>query len=187
MKRNVFITDGMRELLIPQIPLKELTLEDCKIPDIKEINFFTLNTFPHIGDLVMIKGIDSKTLIKVRSIEWRPNNDIRISGNVFEPENVKINLVAPIAITENVLEMLGFKYDSRWGKFRLRLKSYLDIVLVKDSYGAEENRWYVKDMKPIRWVHELQAIFRVHHMDQAIGNGLLFQLNEEIGKPSFFE
>lgn len=187
MRQTSFITMGMRELLIPQIPLKEFTLEDCKIPDIKEINFFTLNTFPHIGDLVMIKGIDSKTLIKVRSIEWRSNNDIRVSGNIFEPENVKINLVAPIAITENVLERLGFKYDSKWGKFRLRLKSYPDIILFKDSYGVEENWWYVKDMKPIRWVHELQAIFRVHHIDQAISDGLLFPLNEEIGKPSFFE
>lgn len=185
MKRNVFITDGMRELLIPQVPLKELTLEDCKTPDIKEINFFTLNTFPHIGDLVMIKGIDSKTLIKVRSIEWRHNNDIRISGNVFEPENVKINLVAPIAITENVLERLGFKYDSRWGKFRLKLNMFPDIVLEECHGGYDDKLWYVKDMKPIRWVHELQAIFRVHHMDSAISNGLLFK--EEIGKPSFFE
>lgn len=192
MRQTSFITEGMRELLIPQVPLKEFTLEECRIPDIKDIDFFTLNTFPHIGDLVMIKGIDGKTLIKVRSIEWRPNNDIRVSGNVFEPENVKINLVAPIAITENVLEKLGFKYDSKWydgkwGKFRLRLKSYPDIVLFKDSYGAEENLWYVKDMLPIRWIHELQAIFRVHHIDQAISNGLLFQLNEEAGKPSFLE
>lgn len=186
MRQTQFITMGMRELLIPQVPLKEFTLADCKIPDIKEINFFTLNTFPHIGDLVMIKGIDSKTLIKVRSIEWRPNNDIRVSGNVFEPENVKINLVAPIAITENVLERLGFKYDSRWGKFRLRLKSYPDIVLFKDSYGVEENLWYVNDMKPIRWVHELQAIFRVHNIDQAISNGLLF-FDKAIGNPNIFE
>lgn len=115
MRQTSFITEGMRELLIPQVPLNEFTLEECRIPDIEDINFFTLNTFPHIGDLVMIKVIDGKTLIKVRSIEWRPNNDIRVSGNVFEPENVKINLVAPIAITENVLEMLGFKYDSKWG------------------------------------------------------------------------
>lgn len=169
MRQISFITDGMRELLIPQVPLKEFTLEECRIPDIEYINFFTLNTFPNIGDLVMINGIYSKTLIKVRSIEWRPNNDIRVSGNVFEPENVKINLVAPIAITENVLEMLGFKYDSIWDKFRLILKSYPDIVLFKDSYGVEENLWYVRDMlPPIRWVHELQAIFRIHHIDQAI-------------------
>lgn len=186
MRQTSFITDGMRELLIPQVPLKEFTLKECKIPDIKEINFFTLNTFPHIGDLVMFKEPGSLTINKVRSIEWRPNNDIRISGNVFEPENVKINLVAPIAITENVLERLGFEYDSRWGKFRLRLKSYPDIVLFK-AYGVEENWWYVKDMKPIRWVHELQAIFRVHNIDQAISNGLLFPLNEEIGKPSYLE
>lgn len=184
MKRNVFITEGMVELLIPQVHLKEFTSSYCKTTDIKEINFFTLNTFPHIGDLVMIKGIDGKTLIKVRSIEWRPNNDIRVSGNVFEPENVKINLVAPIAITENVLEKLGFKYDSKWGKFRLRLKSYPDIVLFK-AYGEEENLWYVKDMLPIRWVHELQAIFRVHNIDQAISNGLLFK--EEICNPPIFE
>ena len=186
MKRTVFITDGMVELLIPQVPLKSFTIFRCKTTDVKEINFFTLNTFPHIGDLVIIKGIDSKTLIKVRSIEWRSNNDIRVSGNVFEPENVKINLVAPIAITDNVLEMLGFKYDSKWGKFRLRLKLYQDIVLFKASYGAEDNWWYVKDMKPIRWVHELQAIFRIHQIDQAISNGLLF-FDKAIGNPNIFE
>lgn len=182
MKRDVFITDGMVELLIPQVPLKEFTLADCKIPDIKEINLFTLNTFPHIGDLVMIKGIDSKTLIKVRSIEWRPNNDIRVSGNVFEPENVKINLVAPIAITENVLERLGFKYDSRWGKFRLKLNTCPDIVLEECHGGYDDDKlWYVKDMLPIKYVHELQAIFRVYYIYQALCEGLLSC------KPSYLE
>lgn len=34
---------------------------------------------------------------------------------------------------------------------------------------------------------ELQAIFRVHHIDQGLMEGLLFQLNEEAGKPSFLE
>ena len=187
MRQTRFITDGMVELLIPQVPLKEFTSSDCKTPDIKEINFFTLNTFPHIGDLVMIKGIDSKTLIKVRSIEWRPNNDIRISGNVFEPENVKINLVAPILISREILEKLGFQWDSKWGKFRLRLKSYPDIILWHSSYDVDELWWYVDGMMPIRFVHELQAIFRVHHIYQGLYEGLLFQLNEEAGKPSFLE
>ena len=184
MRQTRFITEGMVELLIPQIPLKEFTSSDCKTQDIKEINFFTLNTFPHIGDLVMFKEPGSLTINKVRSIEWASDNSILVSSNTSEPERVKLMLVAPILITGEILEMLGFKYDSKWGKFRLRLKSYPDIVLFK-AYGVEENGWYVKDMMPIRWVHELQAIFRVHHIDQAISNGLLFK--EEIGNPPIFE
>ena len=186
MKRTVFITDGMVELLIPQVPLKSFTIFRCKTPDIKEINFFTLNTFPHIGDLVMFKEPGSLTLSKVRSIEWASDNSILVSSNTSEPERVKLMLVAPILITREILEKLGFQYDNRYDKFRLRLKSYPDIVLFK-VYGAEENLWYVKHMLHIRFVHELQAIFRVHHIDQAISNGLLFPLNEESGKPSFFE
>lgn len=187
MRQTQFITDGMVELLIPQIPLKEFTSSDCKTPDIKEINFFTLNTFPHIGDLVMFKEPGSLTINKVRSIEWASDNSILVSSNTSEPERVKLMLVAPIAITENVLERLGFKYDSKWGKFRLRLKSYPDMVLSKNPYDAEENRWYVKGMKPIRWVHELQAIFRVHHIDCGLGEGLLFKSNKNEGLPSFLE
>ena len=187
MRQTYFITKGMRELLIPQIPLKEFTLPDCKIPDIKEINFFTLNTFPHIGDLVMIQKPDTKILIKVRSIEWKSDNRIGVSGNIFEPEDVKINLVAPIAITRNVLEILGFKWDSKYGKFRLRLKSYPDIVLWEDTYGIEDNWWYVDGMKPIRWVHELQAIFRVYKIDHGIEEGKLFLLDDGLGNPPIFK
>ena len=187
MRQTYFITKGMRELLIPQIPLKEFTLPDCKIPDIKEINFFTLNTFPHIGDLVMIQKPDTKILIKVRSIEWKSDNRIGVSGNIFEPEDVKINLVAPIAITRNVLEILGFKWDGKYGKFRLRLKSYPDIVLWEDTYGIEDNWWYVDGMKPIRWVHELQAIFRIHRMDHGIEEGKLFLLDDGLGNPPIFK
>ena len=187
MRQTRFITDGMVELLIPQVPLKEFTSSDCKTPDIKEINFFTLNAFPHIGDLVMFKEPGSLTINKVKSIELASDNSILVSSNTSEPERVKLMLVAPILISREILEKLGFQWDSKWGKFRLRLKSYPDIILFKASHGAEENWWYVKDMKPIRWVHELQAIFRVHHIDQAISNGLLFTLNEEAGKPSFLE
>lgn len=187
MRQTYFITKGMRELLIPQIPLKEFTLPDCKILDIKEVNFFTLNTFPHIGDLVMIQKPDTKTLIKVRSIEWKSDNRIGVSGNIFELEDVRINLVAPIAITRNVLEILGFKWDSKYGKFRLRLKSYPDIVLWEDTCGIEDNWWYVDGMKPIRYVHELQAIFRVHQIDHGIEEGKLFLLDDDPGNPPIFK
>ena len=186
MKQTRFITDGMVELLIPQVPLKEFTSSDCKTQDIKEINFFTLNTFPHIGDLVMFKEPGSLTLNKVKSIEWDSDNSILVSSNTSEPERVKLMLVAPILITREILEKLGFQWDSKWSKFRLRLKSYPDIVLFK-AYGVEENGWYVDGMMPIRFVHELQAIFRVHHIVQGLYEGLLFQLNEEAGKPSFLE
>lgn len=187
MRQTSFITEGMRELLIPIMPLKEFTLSDCKIPDIKEVNFFTLNTFPHIGDLVMIQRPNSKVLIKVRSIEWKPDYSIKVSGGIFEPERVNIELVAPIAITRNILETLGFKWDSKYGKFRLRLKSYPDIVLWEDTYGVEENWWYVKDMKPIRYVHELQAIFRVHRIDKSLEEGKLFLLDDGPDNPPIFK
>lgn len=138
MRQTYFITKGMRELLIPQIPLKEFTLPDCKTPDIKEINFFTLNSFPHMGDLVMFKEPGGLTLNKVRSLEWNPDNSILVSGNIFEPERVKIMLVAPIIITRRILETLGFKWDSKYGKFRLRLKSYPDIVLWHSDYDGDD-------------------------------------------------
>lgn len=190
MKRDVFITDGMVELLIPQVPLKEFTSSDCKTPDINEINFFTLNTFPHIGDLVMFKEPGSLTINKVKSIEWASDNSILVSSNTSEPERVKLMLVAPILITKGILEKLGFQYDNKYDKFRLKLKTCPDIVLEECHVGYDVDElwwWYVDGMKPIRFVHELQAIFRVHHIDQGLCEGLLFPLNEEIGKPSFFE
>lgn len=185
MRQTYFITKGMRELLIPQIPLKEFTLPDCKIPDIKEINFFTLNSFPHIGDLVMFKEPGGLTLNKVRSLEWNPDNSILVSGNIFEPERVKIMLVAPIIITRRILEILGFEWDSKYGKFRLRLKSYPDIVLWHSDYDGDD--WGVDGMKPIRYVHELQAIFRVHQIDHGIEEGKLFILDDGPGNPPIFK
>ena len=188
MKRTVFITDGMVELLIPNVPLKEFTSSDCKTPDIKEINFFTLNTFPHIGDLVMFKEPGSLTINKVKSIEWASDNSILVSSNTSEPERVKLMLVAPILITKWILEKLGFQYDNRYDKFRLNLKMCPDIVLEECHGGYEGDKlWYVKDMLPIKYVHELQAIFRVNHIDHGLMEGLLFQLNEEAGKHSFLE
>lgn len=188
MKRTVFITDGMVELLIPQVPLKEFTIFRCKTTDVKKINFFTLNTFPHIGDLVMFKEPGSLTISKVRSIEWASDNSILVSSNTSEPERVKLMLVAPILITKGILEKLGFQYDNIYDKFRLKLKTCPDIVLEECHGGYEDDKlWYVKDMLPIKYVHELQAIFRVHHIDQALGEGLLFRLNEEAGKPPYLE
>ena len=188
MRQTRFITDGMVELLIPQVPLKSFTIFRCKTPDIKEINFFTLNTFPHIGDLVMFKEPGSLTISKVRSIEWASDNSILVSSNTYEPERVKLMLVAPILITREILEKLGFQYDNKYDKFRLKLKTCPDIVLEECHGGYEDDKlWYVKDMLPIKYVHELQAIFRVHHIDNGLMEGLLFQLNEEAGKPSFLE
>lgn len=189
IKRTVFITDGMVELLIPQVPIKEFTPSDCKTPDIKEINFFTLNTFPHIGDLVMFKEPGSLTLNKVRSIEWASDDSILVSSNTSEPERVKLILVAPIRITREILEKIGFQYDIKYNKFRLKLKTCPDVILeeCQGGYEDEDKLWYVRDLMPIRFVHELQAIFRVHHIDQGLMEGLLFRLNEEAGKPSFLE
>lgn len=182
MRQTSFITDGMVELLIPQVPLKEFTSSDCKTTDVKEINFFTLNTFPHIGDLVMFKEPSSLTLNKVKSIELASDNSILVSSNTSEPERVKLMLVAPILITRVILEKLGFQYDNRYDKFRLKLKTCPDIVLEECHGGYDDDKlWYVKDMLPIKYVHELQAIFRVYYIYQALCEGLLSC------KPSYLE
>ena len=173
MRQTSFITSGMRELLIPQVPLKEFTLKDCKTPDINEINFFTLNTFPHIGDMVIIYNpkVTYPKLIKVKSIQWTINNKILISSNRVDPEEVSIDRVAPLAITPMTLAKLGFQYDKKYKKFRLRLLRYPDVVLEQDTLNIDDGYWYVKGMKPIRYIHELQMIFRAFHIDM----GLMYQ------------
>lgn len=160
----------MQELLIPALHFSHWNNEDYKSPDVSKVNFKNLQTFPQIGDMVIIYNpkVTYPKLIKVKSIQWTSDNKILISSNRFYPEEVSIDRVAPLAITPMILAKLGFQYDKKYKKFRLRLLRYPDIVLEQDTLDIDEGYWYVKGMKPIRWVHELQAILRVFHIDRAL-------------------
>ena len=170
MRQTQFITECMQELLIPALHFSHWNNEDYKSPDVSKVNFKNLQTFPQIGDMVIIYNpkVTYPKLIKVKSIQWTSDNKILISSNRFYPEEVSIDRVAPLAITPMILAKLGFQYDKKYKKFRLRLLRYPDIVLEQDTLDIDEGYWYVKGMKPIRWVHELQAILRVFHIDRAL-------------------
>lgn len=170
MRQTQFITECMQELLIPALPSSHWDKEDYKSPNVSKVNFKNLQTFPQIGDMVIIYNpkVTYPKLIKVKSIQWTSDNRILISSNRFYPEEVSIDRVAPLAITPMTLAKLGFQYDKKYKKFRLRLRRYPDVVLEQDTVDIDEGYWYVKGMKPIRWVHELQAILRVFHIDRAL-------------------
>lgn len=173
MRQTQFITEAMQELLIPALHLSHWDKESYKLPKVSKVNFKNLQSFPQIGDMVIIynpKVLYSK-LIKVKSIQWTQDNKILISSDRFDPEEVSIDRVVPLAITPIALAKLGFKYDKKYKKFRLRLLRYPDVILEQDTLDIDEGYWYVKGMKPIRYIHELQAIFRVFHIDR----GLLYQ------------
>lgn len=173
MRQTQFITEAMQELLIPALHLSHWDKESYKLPNVSKVNFKNLQSFPQIGDIVIIYNpkVLYPKLIKVKSIQWTQDNKILISSNRFDPEEVSIDRVVPLAITPMALAKLGFKYDKKYKKFRLRLLRYPDVILEQDTLNIDEGYWYVKGMKPIRYIHELQAIFRVFHIDR----GLLYQ------------
>lgn len=173
MRQTQFITEAMQELLIPALHLSHWDKESYKLPNVSKVNFKNLQSFPQIGDMVIIYNpkVLYPKLIKVKSIQWTQDDKILISSNRFDPEEVSIDRVVPLAITPMALAKLGFKYDKKYKKFRLRLLRYPDVILEQDTLNIDEGYWYVKGMKPIRYIHELQAIFRVFHIDR----GLLYQ------------
>ena len=173
MRQTQFITEAMQELLIPDLHLSHWDKKDYKSPNVSKVNFKNLQTFPHIGDLVIIYNpkVTYPKLIKVKSIQWTIDNKILISSNRVDPEEVSIDRVAPLAITPMTLAKLGFQYDKKYNKFRLRLLRYPDVVLEQDTLNIDDGYWYVKGMKPIRYIHELQMIFRAFHID----SGLMYQ------------
>lgn len=168
MRQTQFITEAMQELLIPALHLSHWDKESYKLPNVSKVNFKNLQSFPQIGDMVIIYNpkVLYPKLIKVKSIQWTQDDKILISSNRFDPEEVSIDRVVPLAITPMALAKLGFKYDKKYKKFRLRLLRYPDVILEQDTLNIDEGYWYVKGMKPIRYIHELQAIFRVFHIDR---------------------
>ena len=168
MKRTSFITQAMKELLIPSEGTYNLFPDGLAMLQKGDKSFFGLQTFPHVGDIVA--GLEGNfTLFKVKSITWANNNEVKIApkGEVGYP----ITKLYPIYISNEILLSLGFKWDKRFNKFRLRLKSFIDIDIEKASYTED---YYIKEIGNIKYLHELQAVLRIYHIDQGILNQKLW-------------
>ena len=168
MKRTSFITPAMKELLIPSEGTYNLFPDGLARLQKGDKSFFGLQTFPHVGDIVA--GLEGDfTLFKVKSITWANNNEVRIApkGEVGYP----ITKLYPICISNEILIRLGFYWDNRFNKFRLRLKSFRNIDIEKASYTED---YYIKEIGNIKYLHELQAVLRIYNIDQGILDQKLF-------------
>lgn len=162
MKRTSFITPAMKEILIPSEGTYNLFPDGLARLQKGDQSFFGLQTFPHIGDIVVGLGGDL-TLFKVKCIDWAKNNKVMIA-----PKNeigYPITKLYPICISNEILLTLGFKWDKRFNKFRLRLKGFRNIDIGKTSYSEA---CYIKEIGYIKYLHELQAVLRIYHIDQGI-------------------
>lgn len=162
MKRTSFITPAMKEILIPSEGTYNLFPDGLARLQKGDQSFFGLQTFPHIGDIVVGLGGDL-TLFKVKCIDWAKNNQVMIA-----PKNeigYPITKLYPICISNEILLTLGFKWDKRFNKFRLRLKGFRNIDIGKTSYSEA---CYIKEIGYIKYLHELQAVLRIYHIDQGI-------------------
>lgn len=163
MKRTEFITFAMRDLLNPSEGIKNLfpdTLERLRLKKGKN-SFFGLQTFPHIGDIVI--GSDPvPILFKVQSI-WANNNEVKIAPK--NENGYPIIKLYPVCISNEVLLRLGFKWDEKFHKFRLRLKGFPNIDIEKHE---SEELCYIKEIGFIKYIHELQAVLRIYHIDKGI-------------------
>ena len=162
MNRTSFITPAMKELIIPSEGTYSLFPDGLARLQKGDQSFFGLQTFPHVGDIVVGLGGDF-TLFKVKSITWENNNEVRIA-----PKNevgYPITKLYPICISNDILVRLGFYWDKRFNKFRLRLKSFRNIDIEKASYTED---YYIKEIGNLQYLHELQAVLRIYHIDQGI-------------------
>lgn len=162
MKRTEFITPAMKELLIPSEGTYNLFPDGLARLQKGDKSFFGLQTFPHVGDIVA--GLDEDfTLFKVKSITWANNNEVMIApkGEVGYP----ITKLYPICISNEILLRLGFKWDERFNKFRLRLKDFRNIDIEKGSYSRI---CYIREIGYIQYLHELQAVLRIYNIDNWI-------------------
>lgn len=90
----------------------------------------------------------------------------------------------PICISNEMLIRLGFYWDQRFNKFRLRLKDFRKLDISKTSYSVVS---YIEEIGYIEYLHELQAILRVYHIDNGIFNGQLYLDNQTVGNPPIFK
>lgn len=164
MKRTSFITQAMKELLIPSEGTYNLFPDGLARLQKGDKSFFDLQKFPHVGDIVV--GLEGNfTLFKVKSITWANNNEVRIApkGEVGYP----ITKLYPICISNEILLKLGFKFDEKYHKFRLRLNGFRNIDIEK---GSSSMICYIREIGPILYLHELQAVLRIYNIDQGILN-----------------
>lgn len=82
-----------------------------------------------------------------------------------DEKDFPITKVYPICISNEILLRLGFKWDERFRKFRLRLKSFPNIDLEKSYYS--EN-YYMKEIGNLQYLHELQTVLRLYGIDKSI-------------------
>lgn len=156
------IKAALNELLIPSEGTYNLFPDGLSRLQKGDQSFFDLQTFPHVGDIVV--GLDGDfTLFKVKSITWANNNVIMIAprGEV----GYHITKIYPICISNEILLSLGFKWDNRFNKFRLRLKDFHNIDIEKTSYSEA---CYIREIGYIKYLHELHAVLRIYNFDQGI-------------------
>ena len=162
MKRTSFITPAMKELLIPSEGTCNLFPDGLARLQKGDKSFFDLQTFPHVGDIVA--GLEGDfTLFKVKSITWANNNEVRIAPN--GEVGYHITKLYPICISNEMLIRLGFYWDKKFNKFRLRLKDFRNIDIEKGSYSRI---CYIREIGYIQYLHELQAVLRIYNIDNGI-------------------
>lgn len=166
MKRTEFITLAMKDLLIPSEGINNLFLDGLEGLKKGKSSFFGLQTFPHIGDIV-VGSYPVPILFKVQSI-MANNKEVKIASK--NENGYPITKVYPVCISNEILLKLGFKWDDRFSKFRLRLKGFHNIDIEKTNYP--ELAYYIRGIGDIKYLHELQAVLRIYGID----NGILINI-----------
>ena len=166
MRRTEFITLAMKDLLIPSEGIKNLFPDGLEGLKKGKRSFFGLQTFPHIGDIV-VGSYPVPILFKVQSIIAN-NKEVKIASK--NENGYPITELYPVCITNEILFKLGFKWDDRFSKFRLRLKGFHNIDIEKTNYPELE--YYIRGIGDIKYLHELQAVLRIYGID----NGILINI-----------
>ena len=115
MRRTEFITLAMKDLLIPSEGINNIFPDGLESLKKGKMSFFGLQTFPHIGDIV-VGSYPVPILFKVQSI-MANNNEVKIAPK-NENNGYPITELYPVCITNEILLKLGFKWDDRFSKFR---------------------------------------------------------------------
>ena len=166
MKRTEFITLAMKDLLVPSEGIKNLFPDGLEGLKKGKSSFFGLQTFPHIGDIV-VGSYPVPILFKVQSI-MANNKEVKIASK--NENGYPITELYPVCISNEILLKLGFKWDDRFSKFRLRLKGFRNIDIEKTHYPELE--YYIRGIGDIKYLHELQAVLRIYGID----NGILINI-----------
>ena len=166
MNRTEFITLAMRDLLVPSEGINNLFPDGLEGLKKGKSSFFGLQTFPHIGDIV-VGSYPVPILFKVQSI-MANNKEVKIASK--NENGYPITELYPVCISNEILLKLGFKWDDRFSKFRLRLKGFRNIDIEKTHYP--ELAYYIRGIGDIKYLHELQAVLRIYGID----NGILINI-----------